>query len=346
MIHEIKRPLKNATEEEMHTVLLSMFMSMEAHEKTDQYTESQLVKDLKRTYQSFLEYKKNQLDIKSDKGYRAVHIVFGDSTSGSLQQALKELNYQEEERIIRFSDMLEVGPIWQLHKEEGLNYRYEWLKNHINLDDEYIDEYKYNFNRAVSMMKAIPKSTPIMIWTGENAHEQIALRYVLFLLKDKINDIFILNATKKYKDHFNVPNNECFPLHTGEILPEKLVMIYEESRKQAPVSQHQLEEFVEEWQALSTMKECLRIWEKREIINVEETYYDNYMINKAKQLHKERGYNDFIHSARLIGEVMGHLNQSIGDPFFEYRLRQLILKGIFEIKGVPKAMRYYSVRLK
>lgn len=346
MTHEIKRLLKNATEEEMHALLLSMFMSMEAHEKTDQYTEIQLVKDLKRTYHSFLEYKKNQLDIKSNQGYRAVHIVFGDSTSGSLKQALKELNYQKEERIIRFSDMLEVGPIWQLHKEEGLNNRYEWLKNHINLDDEYIDEYKYNFNRAVSMMKAIPKRAPIMIWTGENAHEQTALRYVLFLLKDKINDIFILNATKKYEDQFNVPDNECFPLHTGEIPPEKLIWIYEESRKLAPVSQHQFEEFVEEWQALSTTKECLRIWEKHKIKNVEETYYDNIIINKAKHLHKERGYNDFIHSARLIGEVIGHLNQSIGDSFFEYRVRQLILKGIFEIKGVPKAMRYYSVRLK
>ena len=51
-------------------------------------------------------------------------------------------------------------------------------------------------------------------------------------------------------------------------------------------------------------------------------------------------------SARLIGEVLGHLEQYIGDAYVEYRVRQLILNDTFEIKGVPKAMRFYSVRLK
>lgn len=51
-------------------------------------------------------------------------------------------------------------------------------------------------------------------------------------------------------------------------------------------------------------------------------------------------------SARLIGEVIGHLDQYMGDAFFEYRLRKLIEKGVFEMEGNLKAMRYYSVRLK
>jgi len=51
-------------------------------------------------------------------------------------------------------------------------------------------------------------------------------------------------------------------------------------------------------------------------------------------------------SARLIGEVIGNVDQYIGDGFVEYRVRLLIMNGIFEIKGVPKAMRYYSVKLK
>ncbi|WP_423778625.1 DUF3658 domain-containing protein [Enterococcus faecium] len=38
--------------------------------------------------------------------------------------------------------------------------------------------------------------------------------------------------------------------------------------------------------------------------------------------------------------------QYIGDQFLEYRVRHLIVNGQFEIKGVPKAMRYYSVRLR
>jgi hypothetical protein len=40
----------------------------------------------------------------------------------------------------------------------------------------------------------------------------------------------------------------------------------------------------------------------------------------------------FIMSARLVGEVYGHILQYIGDRFLEYRVRKLIKNGIFEMK--------------
>lgn len=39
-------------------------------------------------------------------------------------------------------------------------------------------------------------------------------------------------------------------------------------------------------------------------------------------------------------------DECIRDVFFEYRLRHLIYEGRLEIKGVPRAMRYYGLRLK
>ncbi|RPK04696.1 hypothetical protein FH5_01934 [Priestia endophytica] len=50
-------------------------------------------------------------------------------------------------------------------------------------------------------------------------------------------------------------------------------------------------------------------------------------------------------SVRLVGEGVGHLQQYAEDAFFEYRVRQLIMNGVFEIQGVPKDMRFYSVKL-
>lgn len=49
----------------------------------------------------------------------------------------------------------------------------------------------------------------------------------------------------------------------------------------------------------------------------------------------------FMKSARVIG----NLNQYIGDQFVKYRVRHLIMNGVFEIEGIPKAMRFYSVKL-
>jgi hypothetical protein len=47
----------------------------------------------------------------------------------------------------------------------------------------------------------------------------------------------------------------------------------------------------------------------------------------------------------VIGEVLGHLDQYIGDAFLEYRIRKLIDAGVFELEGDLKARRFYSLRL-
>ena len=115
----------------------------------------------------------------------------------------------------------------------------------------------------------------------------------------------------------------------------------------APPLNHELrKKFEEEWQALASTQEVLRIWQSKEIKSVDEAYYDDYIIGKAKELLNGRKNNEFMKSARLIGEVFGHLDQYIGDAYIEYRVKQLIMNGMFEIKGVPKAMRFYSLRLR
>lgn len=346
MIHELKSIVKNSTEGEVKSLLLQTLLQINMFEEAERYTEEQLVIDLKRTYSDFLQYKRKQTDVKSNQSYQAVHILFGDSPAGSFKRVLEKMELQNEEQVIAFSDLFSVGPIWQLHEEVGLNHRYEWIKNHLIFDDDYIDQYQYKFNQTTSMINAIPDNTPITIWTGENSHEQTALRYVLYLLREKSNDIFLINTTEQYNKQFPHQVIEGYPLHTGEIASEKLQLIYENSRKVPPLSHEQRKKFEEEWQALASIQETLRIWKNSELKSVDEAYYDDYIIGKSKELLNRRKNNEFMKSARLIGEVFGHLDQYIGDAYIEYRVRHLIMNGTFEIKGVPKAMRFYSVRLK
>lgn len=348
---ELKRALKNTTDEERNSLLFQTFLRVNMLEEANQYTEEQFVIDLKNTYHDFLNVKRNQTNIKNSNDDKVVHILFDDSASGSLKGTLEEMGLQEEERVISFSDffsiLFSIGPVRQLHDKAGLDHRVEWIKNHLNLDDDdWIDEYQYHFKRTISMMNAIPENIPIIIWTGENAHEQTALRYVLYVLKDKINDIIVINTTKQYKNQFHIPEMDGYPLYTGEIISEKLKLIYEKSRKLPALSQDQREKLEREWQALASTQEVLRVWEHKEIKSVDKGYYDDFIINKLKKLHQEQKNTEFILSARLIGEVIGYLDQYISDSYVEYRVRHLILNGIFEIKGVPKAMRFYSVKLK
>ncbi len=345
MLDTLKKYVNDLPEEEAKSLLFLMLLRINMAKGTENYSDEQFFLDMTKIYDDFITYKEKLAKNENEKLYKTVHIVFGDSPAGSLRVVLKEMGLEDEERIITFSDIFSIGPVWCLNEKNGLSHRHKWLKNHIPMDDEIVYTYQHRFEQTVSKVKEISNDIPIIIWTGENAHEQTALRFVLSLLEEKTNDMVIINSTSSYKKHFKAAEDDGYPLHTGEITTEKLMAIYQTDRKE-PLMKSERARIVKEWEQLSTRQEVLRIWEDRQIVSVDETYYDDYIIDTARSLHRERGNHDFIKSARLIGEALGHCNQYIGDQFFEYRVRQLILDGIFDIEGVLTAMRYYSVKLR
>jgi len=276
-----------------------------------------------------------------EREYEAVHIVCGESTAGSLRVGLGRKN-----RIIGFPDFFAVGPILELHNEVGRKRRYEWLRDHLNYPDDFIgEEYESRFSKTLADIDAIPDYVPIIIWTGENADEQTGLRYFLFLLKEKPNEVFLINTTIAYQDLFNTSEFQYFYFHTGEVAPEKLNTIYQRALTK-PLTTEERNQFGKEWLTLSVTKGVVRIWENDKIREVGECHFDELIVASAQTLHDKQREKDFIKSGRLIGEVFGRIDNNVGDTFLEYRLRSLISKGVFEIKGVPKGMRYYSVKLK
>ncbi|QNB47817.1 DUF1835 domain-containing protein [Thermanaerosceptrum fracticalcis] len=275
-----------------------------------------------------------------------IHILFGQSPSGCLKIVLKKIGVTKEEHVISFWEMFSIGPIWHLQEEIGKEARFDWMKNILNNEYDEFDEYKSGFLKAINQIACIPEGEPITIWIAENSHEQTGLRYVLYLLKGRTNEVKVINTTKLYAELFSQPNIKCVVLHTGEISPEKLQIIYEETKEKHPLSHLEREQFEQEWLNLADNREVLRIWQNGRIQSVPEDYYDQYIINRAKQLHKKLKTQEFMKSARLIGEVLGHLEQYVGDEFLEYRLKKLIEKGVFEVEGSMEAMRLYSVRLK
>ncbi|KON89746.1 hypothetical protein AF332_24995 [Sporosarcina globispora] len=271
--------------------------------------------------------------------YETYHIVCGESPAGSLKVGLSK-----ENKVIGYPDFFSNGPLWQLHEEQGRKKRLEWLIEQINMYEDYLEkEYGRNTSRALDEIKAIPSEKPIVIWTAENADEQAGLRYFLYLLRDKGNNVYVINISQSYKELFPAKKHQYIIRHSGEAAPEKLKIILDKNIG-SPLSAEEGNSFVSDWLALSKTKQVLRIWEDNEIHSVPESYFDEYFIESAKKLHKSN--KGFIKSARLIGEVIGHLDEPIGDGFAEYRVRSLIYNGIFAIKGIPKSMRHYSIKLK
>ncbi|KIL51575.1 hypothetical protein KP77_10870 [Jeotgalibacillus alimentarius] len=268
-----------------------------------------------------------------------IHIIFGDSAEGSLRHAL------ERPQIISFWDIFSVGPVWHLHEETGLESRFEWMKKITSgLYDDYRDYIK-RFRKSVEKVRSIPAEEHITIWAAENAHEQTALRYVVYLLKGKNIDITVLNTTAVHKTLFDTSKVQYILRHTGEISPEKLLRICEEGTRYL-LTDHDRERFEKEWGTLSASRQTLRVWRNGDIHSVPEHHLDLSFIKYAKLLHRKKDKQDFIPSARLIGKMIGEVDQHVGDSFLEYRLKELILEGVFEYKGNLENMRFYNIRLK
>lgn len=335
MLDELREAIEKLPERGAKSYLFHLLLRVHLL-KNNAGSQEQIIELLHDIQEKVLFYSEER-DLEQE--YEICHIVCGESPAGALKAGLSK-----ENKVIGFPDFFSNGPLWRVHEKEGRKKRFEWVKDHINIPDDYLEkEYERKIAKAIEEIAAIPAGKPIVIWTADNADEQTGLRFFLHLLRNKDNNVHVINTSQSYKELFPAKKNQYKLRHSGEAAPDKLKIILDKNMG-SPLSAEERTGFVSDWQALSKTEEVLRIWEENEIHSVPESYFDEYIIESAKKLHK--GNKGFIKSARLIGEVIGHLDEPIGDGFAEYRVRSLVYNGIFAIKGIPKSMRFYSIKLK
>jgi hypothetical protein len=269
-----------------------------------------------------------------------VHIVIGESAAGSLRYSL-----ERPKEVIGFPDFFSIGPVWKLDEKIGQTSRNEWLYENINTEqDDFV--YENKFANTLLEMEDIPEQVKIYLWTANNANEQTGHRFILKLLTDKTNEVFLINSTDIYEQYIS-QKGEVQPYHhTSQMEPEDLRQIFEIGKKRKSLSSEERTQYQKEWQKLSLTKEVLRIWRNNEIVGVAEEHYDSLILNTLEKLHREQESKDFIRTARVIGDILGQMEEFVSDSFLEYRIRHLVYSGVLELKGVPRSMRHYSVMLR
>ncbi len=100
---------------------------------------------------------------------------------------------------------------------------------------------------------------------------------------------------------------------------------------------------IKDWNRLVADGGLLRIVENGSVRTVDEGYFDALILETAHRLLSNR--DSELKAARLVGEIIGVLDQPVSDTYIEYRLRKLLDQGQLEYTGSLQAMRYYSVKL-
>lgn len=109
----------------------------------------------------------------------AVHITSSESAAGSLRVGLEKPN-----TVIGFPDSFSIGPLWKLDEKVGQSFRKEWLFENIN-DDLGDYENDNEFSNTLREIEDIADHRPIYLWYGNNANEQIGLRFFLIYCKTR-----------------------------------------------------------------------------------------------------------------------------------------------------------------
>ncbi|WP_042349342.1 DUF1835 domain-containing protein [Bacillus massiliigorillae] len=332
MIEGLRKAVDHLAEQESKSLLMTILSGI------DVYNEQQFFDKIKHVREELLNEYNNQAE-QQVGNFHTVHFTFSRSTSGSLRQALQQMKKNNEEKVISFADLFSVGPIGRLQKQSGFVQRYDWLQNHFHHASDKLEDFFNYYTITLLAINRISEHIRIVIWSGDNAQEQTGLAYLLYLLREKKNNIIIMNVSDKPGDTLNLK-------HTAQIPVEAYQGIFEEIKTINPLTDDERYEYEQVWEQLTATEEKFRIMQEGKILSVTEDYYDALIMETAKKLQSELSDGEFIKAARLVGEVIDSVEEYVGEAYTEYRLRYLIKKGAFEKEGNMKMMSLYSVKLK
>ena len=270
----------------------------------------------------------------------SVHIVSSESAAGTVRVGL-----QHPKTVIGFTEFLAIGPIWKLHEKKGQVYRNEWLFDHINSEqDEFEGENK--FRNMLREIEDIPETLPIYIWYGNDASEQTFLRFILYILRHKANVIYLMNFVELYEKYITTKDAQYEFLYTSHLASQDVRVLFEKRGEVKALNEAELYQYHKEWETLSQAMGVLRIFRDNEIMEVKQNQYDSLILNTIKKLHDAQEQKDFIKTGSVIGEVLENRKEFKHADYLEYRIRDLIYTGFLELKGVPKSMSHYRVKLR
>ena len=236
-------------------------------------------------------------DVGSSCAISTFHLVFNESLATDIKSAINEFGYQATHKVIVFHDNLAVGPLLHYDDPNGRRLRAEWFGKNINIEGNVKGgPSEETHDIFLNEVGNIPTNASILIWVGDNANDQLGLRYISSLLSRSPNIISVINHTATSR----------FGVRT--IL---------EGKNLSQLSYKRMVHLQDEWNMLASQYGVLRMWhaETGKIEEVPADYFDAYL---SEVMEREAG----IHPLRVIGEVVATYYYCYSE-YLEYRFRSL-----------------------
>jgi len=243
----------------------------------------------------------------SYRGMKIVHVVFGDSASSRLRAFFRKEKQNSTNAIFCFRDDLSIGPLSNLDSAQGHLTRIRYLKN-VHLERNADSDMEFcPTDIGIDAIKAFNfgKYNRIVIWHGNNIQDKLLLYLTCALLPEK--NLYEVAITETVMQHGYAPIKlaECSTSSISQLV---------QSIK--PIDGNQKDLFIREWYSSSQSDKLVRILNQGKIVEVDESYYDSYILSDCTE--------DFTPATQIVWNVMGRCGQSIADVFLKYRVKGLV----------------------
>jgi hypothetical protein len=254
------------------------------------------------------------------------HIVNGDVAAAVLSTALLEAGSTDP--VLTMRDDLPVGPLKSIDDDHALRAAF-WKRVMGQTDRDVFTEFE---QAAARLTALVNDESPVVIWHGQSAGDQLVLRRIAYHLRNtpqRINEIALtLQELEKPELWSNRPT--AVGLYTPAALQARLKTI-------APVSILRIGRLALEWQELKQMNSDLRRWRTNTFESGSYTEIDALILESLT--------DDWQPSAQLVGQIMNVARGFFAtDVLIFWRCRELAATGRLSLRGNSMQMRSSEAR--
>ena len=267
-----------------------------------------------------------------------IHIVFNEPDVTVLQQAFElHTDMQGEIKIVR--DDYAVGPIRDLHTEEGKENRKNWWKEVLAGGDYdgWVEKNVVNDDEVVAELIAQLEENPdlqIWIWAAQNKHDVSGYYWLMSQLKAYQGRIYILYLNNL--PFINDKGQLFYPQWISQILPKEMVKAQKLARTITP---SEFEVDPDEWTKLANEEKYVRLLEGgKKLVQKDVDFYDSEL--------KQYVTGEWQKASKVIHNFLNKAKHTTGDAFLLWRLKQLLQSDVYDVQGEIRNMKEFEIKKK
>ena len=257
------------------------------------------------------------------KAREPLHVTFGDSTAGSLIQALGIPRKERFDRIARLNDHLNIGPIAPAEPRA----RARWCREEVMIYD------RARIKHINAFWRAVVAADDLIVWmSSRDAHELCGFMELVWRRRRPLRVIDVAAV--------RLPRSDAdLKRSTGPWRPQQIVKhrLLERARR---VEMPEVEAVTAAWEELADERTQLRVATRAGLLGVPLSHFDEALVAGIG--------GAWLRCAIIIANVflsyrtIGY--DQVDEAFLYWRLLWLIDAGVLEGQGDVRSFLTLSVR--